>query len=224
MNPHSKSLLEEEFKKRRARVTFFEQSYRGRGHSTTYFKPADEYNKAIVKIIHHRGNVRDLIRYVADEKKTGNNQNICSSDDATLSAENLKNKERFWQSRNKANPRANARHSTHIVLSTKEAPTPDNISKLKEAVSIVASENFSFHGYDCFFAVHTDTPHLHAHLIIHNKNLITGKSLRFSKHSDLYDLRKDFADNLNRKGWRYTCRLRKDSMKFRDGIEDQKKH
>jgi len=223
MKYYDKSIVEEEFKKRRAKITF-EHQYFNRGSYSAYFTQRDRSSQAIVKFVHHHGKVQDLIKYVADEKRTGSESNVFSADGQALSKDDLKTIESFWHNRNKGDDKQNARHSTHIILSTKESPTPENVWKLKEVVSSLSRFHFTVNGYDSFFTIHTNKAHLHAHLVVHNRNLITGKKIKFSKFANIYSLRKDFSDLLNQKGWNYSCTLNKDSMEVRDGLNSQMKH
>jgi len=224
---YDKSELDDAFKKRRAKL-LYEHEYNQRGSYSAYFSYRDvtkgDSSEAVIKIIHHRGNVKDLIKYVDDDKKTGSDDLTFSASGNILKKEELKEFEKFWQKRNRSDTKPNARHSTHIVLSTKEKPSRANIRKFKDVVARVASNQFVNKGYSCFFVVHTDKPHLHAHLVVHNKNLFTDKKIHFSKFSELYSIRKDFADGLTQKGWNYSSTLRKDSMMSLDGINEQKKH
>jgi len=224
---YDKSELDDAYKKRRAKL-LSDHEYSQRGSYSAYFSYRDvskgSSTEAVIRVIHHRGNVKDLIKYVADEKKTGSDDLIFNPSGGILKNDELKDLEKFWQKRNRSDTKPNSRHSTHIVLSTKEKPTRSNIRKFKDVVSRVASNQFVNKGYSCFFVIHTDKPHLHAHLVVHNKNLFTGKKIHFKKYAELYSMRKDFADGLNQKGWNYSSTLRKDSMMSLDGINEQKKH
>lgn len=67
---------------------------------------------------------------------------------------------------------------------------PDDNVEYKDAYKI--AEDFAEHfihskGYEVLVAVHTDTDHVHAHFLISNCNVNTGKSFRRSQH-DLYEM------------------------------------
>ena len=213
-----RSLLEEEFKKRSARL-IREETYYNRGVNPSYFTSNKKGTEAVMKLIHHRGNVRDLVKYVADDKKTGDGNHIYDKHGFVLSQEKLEEKRAFWHKRNSEDRRQDAIFSTHIVFSTKESSYDKrNIEILRSSVAEVIDKHFTKDGYDSFFTIHTDKPHLHAHVVIHNKNILTNRKIRFSKYSSIFTLRKDFADCLNERGLKYKTSLRKDSLEVVDGL------
>jgi len=177
-----KTIVEEEFRKRRAKLAQ-EEAYQNRGRKPQYFSEASKSSQAIMKVINHHGRVHDLLKYVMDEKRTGGDEHIYDFIGMTISQERLKETEAFWHKRNKQDTRVNARHSTHFVFSIKEKPTRKNIEILRSAMARVGSKHFEVEGYDYIFVIHTNTPHLHAHLVLHNKNIITGKKIRLSRYA-----------------------------------------
>ena len=216
-----KTIVEEEFRKRRAKLAQ-EEIYLNRGSKPQYFSESAKSSQAIMKVINHHGRVHDLLKYVTDEKRTGGDEHIYDFIGTTLSRERLKEIESFWHKRNKQDTRINARHSTHFVFSIKEKPSRKNIEILRSAMARVGLKHFEAEGYDYIFVIHTNTPHLHAHLVLHNKNIITGKKIRLSRYASLFALRKDFADRLREKGLNYTCSSRQDSMAVISGLETSK--
>jgi hypothetical protein len=213
-----KSIIEEEFKRRRARLTQ-DETYFNRGSSPKYFTESKKGSQAILKVINHHGRIRDLVKYVTDEKRTGDDGHIYDFTGRSISKERLQEIESFWHQRNKQETRSNSRHSTHFVFSTKEKPTKKNIEILRYALSTVASQHFEAEGFDYIFTIHTNTAHLHGHLVLHNKNLITGKKIRLSRYSSLFTLRKDFADRLKDKGLNYVCSAKQDAMEVSSELE-----
>lgn len=216
-----KSIIEEEFKRRRARV-IHDETYFNRGSSPQYFTESKKGSQAVMKVINHHGRIRDLVKYVTDEKRTGDDDHVYDFTGRSIGKDRIKEIETFWHQRNKQESRSNARHSTHFVFSTKEKPTKKNIEILRYAMASVASKHFEAEGFDYIFAIHTNTPHLHAHLVLHNKNLITGKKIRLSRYSSLFALRKDFADCLKDKGLNYVCSAKQDAMEVKSGLETSK--
>lgn len=55
-------------------------------------------------------------------------------------------------------------------------------------------------GYEVLFAVHTDREHIHAHFLISNCNIKTGKSYRRSQH-DLYEMSEFFGQQCLKHGF-----------------------
>jgi hypothetical protein len=223
---YDRSILEEEFKRRSARIVS-ENAYTQRGSHSGYFSqssrtPNSPYTEVISKIIHHSGNVKDLVRYVADKEKTGNEELIFSPEGSKISKDDLGRLQNYWHKRNIKDTRANARHSTHIILSTKEKTTTENLEILRDVVSNLVSKRFTANGFDSFFTIHTDKAHLHAHVVLHNRNIITGKKIRFTKYSDMHHIRYEFASLLRSKGFHYCATLKKDSMQVLDGALQQK--
>ncbi|MBU2645514.1 relaxase/mobilization nuclease domain-containing protein [bacterium] len=223
---YDRSILEEEFKRRSARIVS-ENAYIQRGSHSGYFSqssrsPDSTYTEVVSKFIHHAGNVKDLVRYVADKEKTESEALIFYPDGSKISRDNLNQLQNYWHKRNIRDTRANARHSTHIVLSTKEEITTENIEILRDVVSNLVSKRFTANGFDSFFTIHTDKAHLHAHVVLHNRSIITGKKIRFSKYSDMHHIRHEFASLLRSKGFHYCATLKKDSMKVLDGASQQK--
>ena len=92
----------------------------------------------------------------------------------------------------KLNGKSYSKHKDNTILAHKMSISfhPDDNVKYKAAFEI--AEDFAEHfihskGYEVLFAVHTDTDHVHAHFLISNCNMKTGKSYRRSQH-DLYEM------------------------------------
>ncbi|MCL2072121.1 MAG: relaxase/mobilization nuclease domain-containing protein [Oscillospiraceae bacterium] len=74
---------------------------------------------------------------------------------------------------------------------------PDDNSKVNHRLAFQIAQQFAEEfgekkGHEVLFAVHTDTKHIHAHFIISNCNINTGKSYRRNKKS-LYEMSEFFG-------------------------------
>jgi len=213
------TLLEEEFKKRRAKLQR-EETYFNKGSDPKYFTDNRKGTEAVMKLIHHHGRVRDLIRYVTDKEKTGDDDHVYDKYGQVIGKDKLAQKEKFWHKRNQEGSRNNSVYSTHIIFSTKESSkSKKNIEILRSAVAEVLDAHFTANNFDSIFTIHTDKSHLHAHVVVHNKNLLTNKKIRFSKYSSIFTMRKNFADCLQARGWDYRSTLRKDSLEVINGLD-----
>ncbi len=76
---------------------------------------------------------------------------------------------------------------------------PHDKADVKKAYKVAHEICGFFEGYYVKFAVHTNTQHIHIHLIIGNTSYITGKQLDMSK-KDLSDFKKYCSDVLKRHG------------------------
>ena len=110
----------------------------------------------------------------------------------------------------KLNGKSYSKHKTNTILAHKMSISfhPDDNVSYKDAYKI--AEDFAEHfihskGYEVLFAVHTDTDHVHAHFLISNCNIETGKSYRRSQH-DLYEMSEYFGQKCLEHGFTHSVR------------------
>lgn len=135
----------------------------------------------------------------------------------------------------KLNGKSYSKHKENTILAHKMSISfhPDDNVSYKDAYKI--AEDFAEHfihskGYEVLFAVHTDTDHVHAHFLISNCNMETGKSYRRSQH-DLYEMSEYFGGKCLEYGFTHSVRdsfynhdmsRKKDKLTF--GEAQMKKH
>ena len=110
----------------------------------------------------------------------------------------------------KLNGKSYAKHKANTILAHKMSISfhPDDNVKYKDAYKIaeVFAERFIHSkGFEVLFAVHTDTPHVHAHFLISNCNMVTGKSYRRSQR-DLYEMSEYFGEKCLEHGFTHSVR------------------
>ncbi len=101
-----------------------------------------------------------------------------------------------------ADTRKNARTTAHIVLS---APADSNRLDVEEAARRFARKRFA-DNHDYLFAMHSDTDHPHAHLVVKLRGY-DGEKLRLGKKA-LFELREHFAESLRSVGIAATASYR----------------
>ena len=106
----------------------------------------------------------------------------------------------------KLNGKSYIKHKPNTILAHKMSISfhPDDNGKLDHKLAFKIAKEFAEHfiyskGYEVLFAVHTDTDHIHAHFLISNCNMETGKSYRRSQH-DLYEMSEYFGAQCMRYG------------------------
>lgn len=106
----------------------------------------------------------------------------------------------------KLNGKSYSKHKPDTILAHKMSISfhPDDNGKLNYKLAFKIAQDFAEHfihskGYEVMFAVHTDTDHIHAHFLISNCNMETGKSYRRSAH-DLYEMSEYFGQQCLRYG------------------------
>ncbi len=213
----------------RKAIQICEDEYKNRGNNTSYFTIVDgrKYSKEAVIRIYHQSSVNSnkIARYVLDVKKTKDKKLVFNGFGAPTNAETIEKSVALWNKMNSHDHRSyqarakerekkgkppvvnKPRYTTHIVFSIKESQSKSRIEALKNCVSNVQLKYFSSFGFDSFFTIHKNTKHLHAHLIVHNKNHITNKKIDFKK-AFTYSLRKDFANSLRENGLNYYATLK----------------
>lgn len=110
----------------------------------------------------------------------------------------------------KLNGKSYSKHKDNTILAHKMSisfHTDDNVS-YKDAYKI--AEDFAEHfihskGYEVLFAVHIDTDHVHAHFLISNCNVDTGKAYRRSQ-KDLYEMSEYFGQKCLEHGFTHSVR------------------
>ncbi|MCR5122357.1 MAG: relaxase/mobilization nuclease domain-containing protein, partial [Ruminococcus sp.] len=110
----------------------------------------------------------------------------------------------------KLNGKSYSKHKDNTILAHKMSISfhPDDNVSYKDAYKI--AEDFAEHfihskGYEVLFAVHTDTDHVHAHFLISNCNMETGKSYRRSQR-DLYEMSEYFGQKCLEHGFTHSVR------------------
>ena len=106
----------------------------------------------------------------------------------------------------KLNGKSYSKHKPDTILAHKMSISfhPDDNGKLNHKLAFKIAQDFAEHfihskGYEVLFAVHTDTDHIHAHFLISNCNMETGKSYRRSQH-DLYEMSEYFGQQCRHYG------------------------
>ena len=102
---------------------------------------------------------------------------------------------------------------------------PDDNHKLIYRMAFEIANNFAEKfmnekGHEVLFAVHTDSKHIHAHFLISNCNINTGKSYRRNK-KDLYSMSKFLGEQCLERGLENSVRdsfYKKDMENMRDKI------
>lgn len=109
--------------------------------------------------------------------------------------------------------------TTHIILSI--GGEGHDLKRATEATRRFLRENFESQGYRYLFVAHADTDNLHFHVVLKNKNELTGKNIQFDK-ADLFTLRHDFAYHLQIMGIKRVATLRRDRVVTLQAIQEQK--
>ena len=120
-----------------------------------------------------------------------------------------------WDRKNKD---VDGRVACHLVFSIEEKPNKNHCLIIEESVRQIQNY-YADQGFDCAFAVHQDTEHAHAHLMIRTKNNRTKKKLRLGK-SDLFFLRYEFAKSLQKDGLNY-CATSSKSPEYQDYLQEK---
>ena len=120
-----------------------------------------------------------------------------------------------WDQKNQD---VDGRVACHLVFSIEEKPNQTHCLIIEESVRRIQNY-YADQGFDCAFAVHQDTEHAHAHLMIRTKNNRTKKKLRLGK-SDLFFLRYEFAKSLQKEGLNY-CATSSKSPEYQDYLQEK---
>ena len=145
------------------------------------------------------GALKSAVQYMLGRQKQQIESGVKKTEDGLYTALGC-NREIFANNilvTRKLNGKSNSKHKDNTILAHKMSISfhpNDNVS-YKQAFEI--AEDFAEHfihskGYEVLIAVHTDTDHVHAHFLISNCNMKTGKSYRRSQH-DLYEMSEYFG-------------------------------
>ena len=152
----------------------------------------------LVKVLHHKGVVGGLRRYVCDAERLGEGQVYGALGEATVTGA-LRRQVLDWD---QEALHEGGRTAAHIVFSVREAPSEESRRALCQAVARVQQSHFSDQGYDSFYAIHCNTDHAHAHLVVRTRNLVTQRKLRCSR-AMVHQLKRDYALYLRQQGLVY---------------------
>lgn len=138
---------------------------------------------AIIEAISSKANLKTIINYITQDKKT--NANLITGKDCLAESsleEMLYTKELYNKN--------NGRQYIHIIQSF---DPKDNLSAEQvHNTGIKLAEKFN--GYQVLVATHIDKNHLHNHLVVNSVSFENGYKIQISK-KDLKDL-KDYSDKL----------------------------
>lgn len=138
---------------------------------------------AIIEAISSKADIKTIIKYVTQDKKT--NSNLITGKDCL--AESCLEKMLYTKNFYKKN---NGRQYIHIIQSF---DPKDNLSTEEiHKAGIKLSERFN--GFQILVATHTDKEHLHNHLIINSVSFENGYKIQMSK-KDLQDLKR-YSDEI----------------------------
>lgn len=132
---------------------------------------------AIIKAISSTASIGRAISYVTDPEKTEEllvSGKDCSPEHAT---DEMKATKQLWG-------KEGGREYLHIVQSFDEKITPQEANE----IGVQLAEK-SYPGHEVLIATHTDTQHVHNHLIVNSVNHETGLKLQMSK-DDLESIKK----------------------------------
>lgn len=237
-------ILEDDFNfKIRAAKLANVNTYNNRGRQPGYFRQVEKGGRTevIVKIHHQTSfNVNKIMSYVSNKERTGGeDKNLYDAYGNPINKQRLNDIADTWNQRNSVDRKKEreqekktgkekthkTRYGTHLVFSLKEPATKSNKKILESAMREVQSKHFTSLGFDSIFTIHENTDHIHAHLLIHNKHLITRKKIRFSRNSDLFALKTDFAKSLAKQGLNYTATQRNlDSFEIKNDADKKREY
>ena len=127
----------------------------------------------IIKIIPSKSKVSNIQRYIQNSQKTNSSLYIeheCSaktaSQDFNLMRKIFKKKE--------------GRTYYHIIISWNSQEDNINAEECREMTREICEQS-GLKDYPYFAAIHTDTEHLHAHVVVNNINIRSGKSFQSTK-------------------------------------------
>ena len=110
----------------------------------------------------------------------------------------------------KLNGKSYSKHKENTILAHKMSISFHPLDNVDHKTAFEIAQDFAEHfihskGFEVLFAVHTDTDHVHAHFLISNCNMDTGKSYRRSQ-KDLYEMSKYFGKKCLEHGFTHSVR------------------
>ncbi|MCR5143085.1 MAG: relaxase/mobilization nuclease domain-containing protein [Ruminococcus sp.] len=110
----------------------------------------------------------------------------------------------------KLNGKSYSKHKENTILAHKMSISFHPLDNVDHKTAFEIAQDFAEHfihskGYEVLFAVHIDTDHVHAHFLISNCNMETGKSYRRSQH-DLYEMSEYFGQKCLEHGFTHSVR------------------
>jgi hypothetical protein len=153
--------------------------------------------------IARNGSKYDDKEYIAPENQDGKK----------LSVDDLMELKSEWRSEF-SNESHKSRVMTHLVLSIKESDS-DSHKKLQDATRDFLTERFGDDGFRYCFTVHNDTGQLHAHIMLNNNNLETGRKFRMDNQW-LLESRMMASKHLKTYGLNYAATLKRDRVNEHD--------
>ena len=127
---------------------------------------------AIIKAINSKSSVKNIIKYVADQKKT--EEKLMSGKDCSekpnQAIEDMKMTKELYK-------KTTGRQYKHFVQSfdPNDKITPEKAHQIGKEWA-----EKTFKGYEVFIATHTDKEHLHNHFVVNSVSFETGEKLRYS--------------------------------------------
>lgn len=163
---------------------------------------------------------RDVIDYISRNQNKNDEDEFLEIEDElgnVLNREQSRKLAEEWTEEFKKETK-HSRKMTHFVLSVDVDKNQSNEQKLKDATRDFLRERFGDEGFRYTFVIHNDTKHLHAHIVVNNNNLDTGKKLRMSKewHQESRIMAKK---HLSEHGIEQRATLKKDRQYFEKNID-----
>lgn len=121
--------------------------------------------------------LRNAINYVLDVKNNGEKTERGLWVGGNSGTDHKEALQQFLETK-KEFGKMDARQGYHFVLSFKEG---EGDAKRIYAIAKEFCERYLGEGYDYLFAVHTDKPHLHAHIIFNSVSRIDGRKYHYKK-------------------------------------------
>ncbi|MFY9075654.1 hypothetical protein OZZ08_11905 [Malaciobacter mytili] len=108
--------------------------------------------------------------------------------------------------------RKNGKDAEHLVFSTSEPASKEVNEAILNAARETLKEKLGDKGFHYAFGIHNDTKNTHVHAIVRTYNPNTKKQLRILKE-DIREIKKEWANNLQKEGLNYVVSLNIDKIK-----------
>lgn len=138
---------------------------------------------AIIKAISSKANLKRIINYITNDKKTDINLITGKDCMAESSLQEMQYTKELYK-------KTNGRQYIHLIQSF----SPEDKVTKEEVHSLGLKLAERFTGHQVLIATHIDREHTHNHLVINSVNFEDGRKIQMSK-KDLQDI-KDFSDKL----------------------------